>query len=133
MNGYAEIAELIYTRVRRRNGFVLDNLKDLDLLLSELKRIIIKTNLKFRYEFNNIEDLLEQISLSNRRKLDLTIIPNRFEDKEFILWFAVIIENITEIIIYDPPRGKFKRPIMSEEDNGEDIQAYLSSKNFKRY
>lgn len=132
MNGYSEIAELIYKRVRSRDDFVLDNLKDLDLLLNELKTIISKTNLKLKYEFNNTEELFEKVSLNKGGKLDLTIIPNKFEDNEFILWLAVIIENLTERITSDPHRGKLKRPIIpKEQDNGEDIQGYLNSKNFK--
>ena len=132
MNGYSEIAELIYKRVRSREDFVLDNLKDLDLLLNELKTIISKTNLKLKYEFNNTEELFEKVSLNKGGKLDLTIIPNKFEDNEFILWLAVIIENITERILSDPRRGKLKRPIIpKEQDKGEEIQGYLNSKNFK--
>lgn len=133
MKECTKIAELIYKRVRDKKSFVLDKSKGLDLLLAELKKVIGKTKLKLKYEFNNINDLIEQINLKGGKELDLTLAPNRYQDKEFILWLAVIIENITDEITLDQRREKPNLPIKPQvQDNGEAIQAYLNSKEFKQ-
>lgn len=133
MKECTKIAELIYKRVRDKKSFVLDKSKGLDLLLAELKKVIGKTKLKLKYDFNNINDLIEQINLKGGKELDLTLAPNRYQDKEFILWLAVIIENITDEITLDQRREKPNLPIKHQvQDNGEAIQAYLNSKEFKQ-
>ena len=132
MNDCTKIAELIYRRFRNKKGFILEDTKDLDLILMELKKVISKTKLRLKYKFHNSNELIEQINLKGGKKLDLTLMPNRYDDTEFILWLVVVIENITDKIIIKPKRKKPKSIKPEGKDNGEAIQAYLNSQEFNK-
>ena len=130
---YIEIAELIYNRVLDQYGFSSDSSKDLNLLLMELKNMIGKTHFQLKHDFTNIDDLNQQLKLSGGKSVDLILAPNRYQDKEFILWLAVILENITDHNTLNQRDKKIYLPIKSlGKDNGEAILAYLNSKDFNR-
>ncbi len=132
MDECLRIAEAIYDKIHSRNGFQGDSVKDLNIFIMELKREIRDSNIKFKYEFNNMKELIEQIEKNNGKKIDLTLMPSRKLKGEFILWLAVIYSNITDKVIVETIQKKMVvAPKPKPENNGESITAYLKSKESK--
>jgi len=86
MDTCLRIAEEIYKKIENRNGFLGNNSKDMSLFLIEFKREIRNTDIKCKYEFNSLKELIEQIEKHNSKTLDLSLIPSRHQKDEFILW-----------------------------------------------
>lgn len=132
MDECLRIAEVVYDKIHSRNGFQGDSVKDLNIFLMELKREIRDSNIKFKYEFNNMKELIEQIEKNNGRKIDLSLMPSRQLKDEFILWLAVVYSNITDKVISETVQKKTVAPPKPKpENNGESITAYLKSKESK--
>ncbi|EXC22319.1 hypothetical protein J520_3211, partial [Acinetobacter sp. 869535] len=47
-----QIAETVYDRVYKKNGFQGDSYKDIDILLIEIKKEIKDSGIGFKYNFN---------------------------------------------------------------------------------
>ncbi|MEN8382326.1 hypothetical protein [Acinetobacter radioresistens] len=126
MDTCLRIAEEIYKKIENRNGFLGNNSKDMSLFLIEFKREIRNTDIKCKYEFNSLKELIEQIEKHNSKTLDLSLIPSRHQKDEFILWLAVIFESLTDKIVVDSFQEK---PTLEPKslllDNSEATTTYL--------
>lgn len=98
----------------------------MSLFLIEFKREIRNTDIKCKYEFNSLKELIEQIEKHNGKTLDLSLIPSRHQKDEFILWLAVIFESLTDKIVVDSFQEK---PTLEPKslllDNSEATTTYL--------
>lgn len=127
MDESLRIAEEIYCKVRDEQGFSSDYFEDLNNLIFQIKEALRDTKLKLKYEFKDLDDLIDQVSEGSGKRVDLSLMPDRNTNQEFILWFARVIDAITDVIEPMVPQTQGdSKPIKHEPiDNGEDLMVYL--------
>lgn len=125
-----QIAETVYDRVYKKNGFQGDSYNDIDILLIEIKKEIKDSGIGFKYNFNNFDELCKEINKNKGKMIDMSLMPNRNVKDEFVLWLATVFATITDKVIVEIPKVSPLSPKL--ENNGEAISAYLRSKEFNQ-
>ncbi|WP_017401031.1 hypothetical protein [Acinetobacter radioresistens] len=125
MKEYIQIAETVYDRVHKRNGFQGDSYKDIDILLIEIKKEIKGSGIRFKYNFNDFDELCKEIDKKNGKRIDMSLMPSRRVRDEFVLWLAAMFATIIDKVSIEAARTPAPRPKL--ENNGEAITAHLKS------
>ncbi|ENU94350.1 hypothetical protein F971_00251 [Acinetobacter vivianii] len=143
MPQYLRISENIYRKFKENNRFT-DNKQDcLNLIIKQIRKELVDTDLKLIYNYIDFVDGFEQPLKDRRMTLDISLIPSYKYKDEFVLWLAGFIEKITEggvkrlapIHANIPPEFTFQSDPnvvldIRNEHSGERIISYFRSDDF---
>ncbi|MCH7389058.1 hypothetical protein [Acinetobacter dispersus] len=107
MESYLEIAEKLYNSLCGRNKLSSKSNTWLNLLVKELKKEIVGTNIQLKFNHIYFKQGFKNGTEIKFLSLDISLIPNYENKYEFILWLAGFIEKITVGGKKAPPAIKF--------------------------
>ncbi|MCH7392742.1 hypothetical protein MMP66_00435 [Acinetobacter dispersus] len=107
MESYLEIAEKLYNSLCGRNKLSSKSNTWLNLLVKELKKEIVGTNIQLKFNHIYFKQGFKNETEIKFLSLDISLIPNYENKYEFILWLAGFIEKITVGGKKAPPAIKF--------------------------
>ena len=143
MPQYVRIAEIVYRNFQENDKFVADKQECLNLIIKQIRRELVDTDLKLLYNYIDFADGFNRPITDGKISLDISLIPSYKHKDEFVLWLAGFIEKITEGGVKRlpplhqdiPPEFTFQSDPnvildIRNEHSGERIISYFRSDDF---